>query len=228
VARALVRLAMIAAVAIVAPLVTPGDATDLPQATKVVGTAPDLVGRWLLVATLGRGGGNRSTATVWDVTREADGLQLRERFVTLPPPQRDSLERGDWIPSPDDLDALASAWDTLAPLDRGLARVTHEVAGSDGLDDAARSDPLAAGALWIVRASYVFVPGGSRPTQEHRVFAATARDGDAWTGKYADATIALAPLPIPITLQGSFRLSRVPAASRSTWTRLADVFRGCR
>jgi hypothetical protein len=228
VARALVRLAMIAAVAIVPPLVAPGDATDLPQVTKVVGTAPDLVGRWLLVATLGRGGGNRSTATVWDVTRDADGLQLRERFVTMPPAQRASLERGDWIPSPDDLDALASAWDTLAPLDRGLARVTHEVAGPDGLDDAARSDPLAAGALWIVRAGYVFAPGGSRPTQEHRVFAATARDGDAWTGKYADATIALAPLPIPITLQGSFRLSRVPATSRSTWTRLADVFRGCR
>jgi len=219
---------MIAAVTIVAPLVAFGEATDVPQATKVVGTTPDLVGRWLLVTTLGQGGGHRSTATVWDVTRDADGLHLRERFVTLPPAQRDSLERGDWIPSPDDLDALASAWDTLEPLDRGLARVTHEVAGPDGLDDAARNDPLAAGALWIVRASYAFAPGGSRPTQEHRVFAATGRDGAGWTGRYADATIAMAPLPLPITLQGTFRLSPVPAAVRSTWTRLADVFRGCR
>ena len=196
------------------------------QETRVVGTAPDLAGRWLLVATLGQGGG-RSSATLWDVTSDAAGLQVRERHVGLPPAQRAELERGGWTPSPADLDAIASAWDALVPVERGIARTRHEILGPDGFDDTVRNDPLSAGALWIARQSYAFAPGGSRPSQEHRIFVATAREGDGWAGKYADATIAMVPMPMPITLEGSFRLVRLPAAPRSLWTRLADVFRGC-
>jgi hypothetical protein len=224
VTRPFARLAAIVAVLLTTSWAAGADPM-VQQETKVVGTAPDLSGRWLLIATLGGGGGRRATTSVWDVTTDAGGLHIRERYVTLPFVQ---AEHGTVDPTAQDLQAIAESWETLAPAERGFAQVRHEIMGPDGLDDSARLDPLAAGAVWIVRQSYAFAPGASRPSAEHRVFAADARDGDGWTGKYADAIIAMVPLPVPITLQGTFRLIRIPSPVPSFWARIADVFRGCR
>src|SRR5262249_25527921 len=147
---ALVCLAVIAAASFLVPGVTSADAPDAgpTQETKVTGTVPDLTGRWILVASLGRGGGNRTTTSAWDVTRAEGGLQIHERFVVLPAAQRTQVERGDWTPSARELEAIAADWNGLAPVERGIARARHELVGADAFDDVARRDPIAAGARW--------------------------------------------------------------------------------
>jgi hypothetical protein len=221
-------LASLGLVALVLVGARPGASTDSApiEETRVTGVLPGLEGRWLLLTTLGTGG-HRSAASLWELTSADGRIVLHEHLADLPEPQRAALDRGGWDPTPADLEAIASRWDTLVPVPRGIVRSSHELIGPDAFDDAVKREPMAAGALWIARQTYGFAPGGSRPAQEIRVFAATSRDDRGWAGRYATAAIALAPMPLPIKLDGTFRLLRLPAPSRSLWQRVADAFRGC-
>ena len=64
-----------------------------------------------------------------------------------------------------------------------------------------------------------------RPTFE----ALGVKDG-GYVGNFSTATIAAAPLPIPIAFSGTFqayRLRAAPARARGFLARLADLFAGC-
>jgi hypothetical protein len=226
--RLLAGLAGAVAVAVVAsPLLAQDPAPPTPtQQTSSSGTLP-LEGRWLAIVRLGSAEGvGRSAASLWEITRRDGTIELVERLVALPPEQRAKLQAGGWQPSAGDLSAIAAAWDSLAPEPRGVARIDHRLYGADGFDDDVRAEPMTAGARWVVRQAYTFAPGGSRPMKEVRLFAAETEDRDGYGGTYLSVTVAMAPLPIPIKIPGTFRLLRLPDA-RPLWTRIADVFRGC-
>jgi hypothetical protein len=196
------------------------------QRTTVAGTVEGLEGRWLCLVTLGASAAaGRTAASLWEVRSSDAGLVLSERLIVLPEAPRKRLQAGGWEPSDEDLETIARGWDTLSPEDRGIATMSHEIFGPDGFDEVIAKEPAAANALWVVRQIYSFAPGRARPLREVRVFAADATDVRGYRGRYEAATVVAAPLPLPVKLEGRFRLLRL--APRSPWSRLADFFRGC-
>jgi hypothetical protein len=225
------RIAKLGATVVVAAIVADGGSTppapgsfEIAQTTMVRGTGPNLEGRWLLATSLGTGGGRRSTASLWEVTRVAGQVVLTERFVKLPDDDRSARPDG-WEPTPAEVETIAAGWETLPSEQRGIARVSHEIIGRDAFDAAAKTDALATDALWIVRQNVGFAPEPSRPAKEIRVFAARLEDADGYRGKCITTMIVATPMPMPIEVQGTFRLVRVPLPSRPFWRRLLDVFR---
>jgi hypothetical protein len=204
------------------------DDAEAAQRTTVAGTVPSLEGRWLSITSVGTAGGAvGSSASLWDVTRGAEGLVLRERHVVLPEPQRGLAGRPDWTPSTADLESIADAWATLPTESRGIARVEHELLGRDALPAEVAAEPLTAAARWIVRQTYLFEPGGSRPIKQVRLLAAHAEDPAGFRGSHLTVVLAAAPLPLPIQIRGTFRLFRLSPPTRSVWARIAGAFRGC-
>ena len=213
--------------------------TTVPRApiehtTTVEGTLPDLEGRWLLVTTVGLGqSAKRALASVLDVRRSDGTLEVRERHVVLPAAQNESLRRGNeelggvWAPSPGDLEAIDRAWDTLQPEDRGIQHMEHHLTGRDAFDDDLKNDATTKDALWVLRQSYTFIPGGNRPTNQANLVAPMKLENGVWSGNYLAVAVAAAPFPVPIKFDGTFQLVPVTRAQRSWWARIGDFFAGC-
>jgi hypothetical protein len=205
----------------------------IEHATEVQGTLPDLVGRWLMVATVSVGSGPKHIiASVFDVTRKDGQPEVVERHVVLPKAQNDALEHGNeiggvWDPTPDDLAAIRDAWDRLEPEDRGIARMTNILTGRDAYDDDLKNEPLTKDALWVLRQQYVFLPGGSRPVNQANLIAPMKLERGVYSGGFVAVAVAAAPFPIPIKFEGTFELISLGRSSPSFWQRLGDVFAGC-
>ena len=211
----------------------PTSPAAIEHQTTVRGTLPDLEGRWLLLARVGVGESpQRLLASGIDVTRKHGALQLRERHLVLPPAQQAALHQGNetgkpWEPTPADLDAIRSAWDSMDLENRGISSMTHELTGRDAFDDALKGDGITKGALWVVRQAYVFEPGGGRPMRQANIWAVTKEENGVYSGTYVAVAVAAAPFPIPIRFDGTFRLLPLGRPDRSFWSRIADVFTGC-
>lgn len=195
------------------------------QRTTVVGTAPSLDGRWLLSMRLGAASsGANVVAALWDVHGNG-AVEVVDRLALLPDAQRALVTKGRSELSQADLRAIAQAWDNLAPDGRGVREVQTDVFGEDGFTAELKGDPATAGASWVVRQTHLFAPGSTRPLRQVTILAATGIDRGVWNGRYVSVTLAAAPLPIPIRVEGTFQL--IPLPSSSWWARLLDVFRGC-
>jgi len=206
----------------------------ITHTTTVEGTLPDLEGRWLLLASLGLGqSAKRILPSVIDVRRVDGKLELRERHVVLPAAQNEALRRGNeelggvWIPTAADLDAIDRAWDTLQMEERGIERMEHQLTGRDAYDDDLKNDATTKDGLWVLRQSYIFLPGGNRPTNQANLVAPTKVEDGVYSGNYLAVAVAAAPFPVPIKFEGTFRLVPVGRAERSWWSRLGDFFSGC-
>jgi hypothetical protein len=207
---------------------SPAPAKGPLQQTKMAGTAPRLDGRWLMLITVGSGaGGLRRAASIWEVTGKDGALDVTERFVRLPGPMQQALEKSDWHPGPADLDEIARQYDRLEPEARGITSVTTEVFGRDGFDEQLGNDASTKDAFWVVRQVYLFVPGASRPARQVNLYASEADVDGVIRGRYVGLTIAAAPFPIPIKLDGTFELVSLARPPRSLWARIGDFFRGC-
>ena len=204
------------------------------QTTTVEGSVPDLDGRWLLLATVALGqSAKRTLISVFDVGHREGKLEVRERHVKLPKAQDDALRRandelgGIWAPSPADLEAIGRAWDTLEPEERGIGQIENQLTGRDAYDDDLKKDESTKDALWVLRQSYHFVPGGSRPVNQANLIAPQKVEDGVYAGKFVAVAVAAAPFPVPITFQGTFRMVPIGDRERSWWTRIGDFFAGC-
>ncbi len=236
-AIALTLVAALAATALVhgedaAPTTTTVPGSSPTHTTTVEGTEPKIEGRWLMLASVGLAqGAKRVIPSAFDVRRVDGKLEIRERHVVLPQAQNEALRRGNeemggvWAPSPDDLAAIDAAWDTLQPEDRGVAQFTYQLTGRDAFDDDLKKEPTTRDALWVLRQSYVFLPGGSRPVNQANLIAPLKLEDGIYSGNYLAVAVAAAPFPVPIKFEGTFRL--VPIGRASFWTRLGDFFAGC-
>jgi hypothetical protein len=216
------------------PATQPGTPQSITHTTTVEGTLPDLEGRWLLLASLGLGqSAKRILPSVFDVRRSDGTLEVRERDVVLPAAQKEALRRGNeelggvWIPTASDLDAIDRAWETLELEDRGLSTIEHQLTGRDAFDDDLKNDATTKDALWVLRQSYIFQPGGNRPTNQANLIAPTKVEDGAYSGNYLAVAVAAAPFPVPIKFEGSFRLIPIGRAARPWWSRIGDFFAGC-
>jgi hypothetical protein len=209
------------------------------QTTVVRGTPPkDLVGRWMAVGWIEvPDKTTRSTASLWEIREQNGALTLEVRFANLPTAQVDALgvantQQKPWHPSPADLASIAQAWDQLTPGDPRILTVENEIVGRDGFDQAFKTEAKTKDALWAIRQVERFDPSAGGAMQTINVYGVLeARDG-GYFGNFTTATIVAAPLPIPITLNGTFQMYRLgpeqsSAAGGGFVSRLLDAFRGC-
>lgn len=205
--------------------------------TTVRGTPPvELVGRWMVVARIEVPGPRyRSTAALWEIKQEGGQLALTDRFAELPAAQYAALAAANqaeqpWRPTPDDVVAVAGAWDGLTLVDPRIAQIDNEIVARDGFDDSFKGEPKTKDAVWVVRQAETFDPSAAPVVKQINVYGALAPKDGGWEGTYAGATLAAAPFPIPITLNGTFeayRLGGGAVTSRGFLARLLDLFSGC-
>jgi hypothetical protein len=151
----------------------------------------------------------------------------------LPAAQKEALRRaneelgGVWTPTAADLDAIDRAWGTLEAEDRGIATIEYQLTGRDAFDDDLKNDATTKDAPWVLRQSYIFLPGGNRPTNQANLVAPAKVEDGVWSGNYLAVAVAAAPFPVPIKFEGTFRLIPVGRQPRSWWSRVGDFFAGC-
>jgi hypothetical protein len=114
------------------------------QETKVLGTPPDVAGRWLAVGWVGLADGRTvSLPTLWEITLRDGKPVMTHRFVTLPQTQKAALDKANadgkaWEPTPHDLAQLSAQWDSLPADDTHVAKVMNELSGPDAFSGCGR------------------------------------------------------------------------------------------
>jgi hypothetical protein len=211
--------------------------TTLPTTqyeTTTQGKAPLGPGKWLVLADLDLTGRQRTVASFWETAQGPDGLELNEFFVDLPPSVQSKLDAvvdsgSIWTPTEADLVAIDEAWDELPDNRRGVATVQSEIWGPDAYDDEIKAEDRTKDAIWVVRQTYQFAPGGSRPIRQVNVYGALVPEGRGFTGNYSAVAVAAAPFPVPIPYNGTFRMFAIgpEPEPKGLLARLADVFAGC-
>jgi hypothetical protein len=208
------------------------------QKTIVRGTVPaDLPGRWMAVGWVELPGDrDRTVPSLWEVTRENGQPVLTVRFAQLPPELTKALADANnaekkWVPQPGDLARLAAAWDSLPTVDVDMVSVDNEIVGRDAFDGSFKREPKTTDAAWAIRQSERFHPRAGGAMQTINVYGVLeSRDG-GYSGNFTTATIAAAPLPIPITLNGTFQMYRIAGGetgeSGGFFARLMNTLRGC-
>ncbi len=239
-ARALLGLALCASPSLAAdpPGASGAPAPSAPEySTQVQGTVPDLAGRWFVVTQLEPPQGGQGVIGVvpafWEVTTAGGKPQLSVRWLTLPPPlaravETATREKRGWEPSVRDLEQLRDAWSTLPAEDRGAARVEAIIMGKDALADAVKGDARMKDAEFLVQINVSHHPGGGRPMRDVLLYAVLEPQPFGYRGNYASVSIAAAPVPIPIALEGTFRLYRLESLPKpGLLQRVLGMFSGC-
>jgi len=227
-------LACLAALGLLSPW--PARCAEPPaeQITQVTGTVPDLAGRWLVVSRVEIGASSAlatSTTALWDVTKDGGKLSVTLRQADLPPVLRESLEKANaahvaWEPSAGELADLRQSWEGLPPAERGIGHVETKITGSDAFDDVMKGEERMKGARFAIQQVVDFRPGQGRPIKDVYIYGALEQRPDGWAGNYMSASVAPTPVPIPITLNGTFRAYRLES-QRGLLARMMDVFAGC-
>src|SRR5262249_33799082 len=141
------------------PAASPG---QLVQETIAQGTVPDLAGRWMALGWVDLPGGRQTTIpTFWEVTTTDGKPVLTQKFVDLPAPLKEGLDKSNtnatrWRPSADDLAKLAGSWDSLTKTDSHVAHVKSDISGSDAFDDSIKNEPRSKDSKWVVRQRWDF------------------------------------------------------------------------
>jgi hypothetical protein len=219
-----------------------GAAADQPaeappkQTTQVAGAAPNLVGRWLVVSRIEiptRTDLGSTIASLWDVTASGGTVSVNVPQVELPKALQDELAQANsthapWAPSPRELQDLRDGWSSLKPIDRGVGQIETKISGKDAFDAVAKGEQRMKDALFIVQQTVDFLPGEGRPIKDVYLYGALAQQPDGWSGNYMSASIAPTPVPIPIVLNGTFRIYRLDSvATPGLLQRFFDMFSGC-
>jgi len=175
----------------------------------------------------------KTTTALWEFTREDAQIVFVEAYVEMPPRiatliTEANAEDKAWRPTPEDIAEIERTWSKLVERDPQLSTQRNEVYGPDGFDRDFKSESSMKGAIWAVRQTGNFRKSAAPTMRSISVFGATeARDG-GYAGHYTAATIAAAPFPIPIKLDGKFQMYRVSgpieAPKKSFWS---SLFSGC-
>lgn len=226
------------AVLLIATMLTASPAPSADPApqytTEVQGTAPDLLGHWFAVSHIAvpGNGGTVTATTFWDVTTVDGEPSFTLRYVQPPQAMREAmrqanLDRKPWNPTPEELAALRDGWATLEPEERGAAKVATIIIARDGFTDVLSNDADMKDSQFVVQITADYHPGPQRPMKDVLLYGAKEKLADGWSGSYASATVAGAPVPIPITFKGTFRAYRLDAPSGGLLARIFGMFSGC-
>src|SRR5215813_11627173 len=197
------------------------DEPTAASVTTVHGTVPDLVGNWLVIGDVvqPQGGQGMSVASLWEVTA-ADGTpNLVVRWVKLPQAVQDGLDAANkaqrpWDPTAADLGAIRDGWSTLPPGEAAPVRTEVTITGKDAFTDVMKGDEKFKDAQFIIQMIVNFAPAPGRPIRDVYLYGAMEPLPNGWRGNYGSASVAGAPVPVPITLQGTFRAYRLEQTRR--------------
>jgi hypothetical protein len=202
--------------------------------TEIQGKAQLGPGRWLLLVDLDLSGRRRTIASFWETTQGPDGLELTEFFVDPPAGVKQRLEAVTgtgviWTPTEADLAEIDASWKQFEDSRRGITTVKSEVWGPDAYDEEIKAEEKTKDAIWVVRQTYEFLPGGSRPVRQVNIYGALAPEGRGFTGNYSAVAVAAAPFPVPIAYSGTFRMIPIgpEPEPKGFLARLSDMFAGC-
>ena len=190
-------------------------------------------GRWVVLTDLDLSGRRRTIANFWEITEGPDGLELTEYFANPPPSVKASLDAVTgtgviWTPTEAELAAIDEHWAELEDMRRGVTAVSSELWGREAYDEDIKQEEKTKDAIWVVRQTYQFEAGGSRPVRQVNIYGALAPEGRGYTGNFSAVAVAAAPFPVPIPYSGSFRMLAIgPEPAKGFLARLADVFSGC-
>ena len=201
----------------------------------MLGTPPDLAGRWLSVGWMGLPDGRTVSAPMlWEIAVRDGKPVLTHQFVSLPPAPKAALDKATadgkaWEPTPDDLAQLRTAWDGLQAEDMHVSKVTNEILGRDGFDDTVKSEARSKDALWVVRQRMDFNAAAAPLVRTVAVYSALAPADRDFTGNFDYGQVAAAPFPIPLAYKGTFRLYRLgdPTPPPGFFARMLDSLKGC-
>jgi len=213
----------------------PGAAPPPVQETTVLGTPPDLAGRWLSLGWIELPDGRTVSAPfLWEIAVRDGKPVMTHQFVSLPPAQKAVLDKANadgkaWQPSPDELAQLRAAWDGLPVEDMHVSKVANEILGKDGFDDSMKSEARSKDALWAVRQRMDFNAAAAPLVRQVTVYSTLAPSDGGYTGNFDYGQVAAAPFPIPLAYKGTFRLYRLgdPTPPPGFLRRVLDSFTGC-
>jgi hypothetical protein len=204
--------------------------------TKIMGTAPKGIdGRWFTIAHLMLPDTRViNVAGFLDVRLEASQPTVTKRYVKLPDALQQAFEAANaanqaWTPSPDDVRAVAAAWDELPPDPQGVATLETDVFSPDAFDETITGNPGMDKARWAFRQKETFHGGGNRPVNQVMILTSVEDLADGWRGPYASVTVAAAPFPVPIAFNGTADIHRLDetAGGGGFLARFFDMFSGC-
>lgn len=198
------------------------------------GTLPDLNGRWFTVGWADLPGGRVMTLPVlWEIAAVDGKPALTHRSVELPTEQKAAIDEANtenwrWAPSPEDLAALARAWDSLPTTDPKVAHIDSQLSGHDGFEEAFTQDAHTKDATFVISQRFDMSAAASPVIRQVFIYAVTTQTPDGYGGNFDDATIAAAPFPIPIHVSGAFWMYPLGApAPKGFVARLLDGLAGC-
>jgi hypothetical protein len=230
--RALVlALVLAAAPALAESPTTTTVPAPVPQKTEVKGNVPaDLVGRWLVVGVVKLPDGKvRPVARAWEIRQGPEHLELLLSLHALPGPVNQKVAAaGDagtsWSPDADDLRLVATDWDGAPTLAGELTGVESRITTSEEYPPEFRADAVTRDTKLAIVLQENFT-GRSGALRSISIYGVRDETPTTLGGTFVTTTLAAAPIPIPITLNGDFTAYRIGGRATGSW--LDRLFAGC-
>ena len=207
---------------------------EIKWKTEVEGAIPeDLPGRWLFVADVRLPDGRpKPVARTAEITRTADGLDLRLPYETLPTAINQKVEEAsqktvEWQPSPEDLKLLAAEWGKGQEVAMDVRAVETRIIAGDKFPPEFTADEATKDSKFAISVTETY-SGRQGAIKSFTSYGVREYGPQSFGGGFVTTTLAAAPLPVPITLKGDFkayRLGSAPQPSSSSW--LQNLFSGC-
>jgi hypothetical protein len=210
----------------------PDGKTETPppveETTEVKGDIPDgLVGRWLFVGKIQPSAPVPLTRLL-EISRGPEHLEVKLNTGQLPPAIMEKVEGvgagNTWVPTADELSEIARRWDELVPPSQPReAKIEHQLLQPDAYPKEFEATFSGTDYAIVTREKFA----GGRLQSTFTVYGVREQMPDGLAGNFASVSVASAPFPIPIAVQGDFKAYRITQAPRGFLAWLADLFRGC-
>jgi len=201
------------------------------QKTEVKGNVPaDLVGRWLVVGLVKLPDGKvRPVARAWEIRPGPEHLELLLSLHPLPGSVNQKvIAAGDagtsWAPDAEDLRLVAADWDGAPTLGADTTGIENRITTSEEYTPEFRADASTRDTKLAIVLQENFT-GRSGALRSISVYGVRSETPTTLAGTFVTTTLAAAPIPIPITLNGDFTAYRVGGRATGSW--LDRLFAGC-
>jgi hypothetical protein len=202
--------------------------------TDVQGDVPkDLVGRWLIVLQVKLASGQvRPITRTIEITQGPEHLEMA-LANDLPSPVFAKVSAAasagqPWTPTEEDLRAIDQTWRPFTPDPRSLAKIGYRILGADAYPPEFQNDETTKESKFslVIRQDY---SGSQAVRNTYEVYGVQERTPTQLKGPGLSTTLAVAFVPLPITLKGDFQGYRIgaPPPSGSLLERISSFFSGC-
>jgi hypothetical protein len=202
---------------------------EVKETTEVHGTlSSGLIGRWLVISLVKTPEGVMPVGRTWEIRNGTEHLELVLHRRPLPPKVNDKLTTAaragkPWTPEPADLREVDETWDTLPPMQASYSQLEHKIAAKDVFPAEFEGDEATKGALLAI--SVRETSAGQIVARTTSLYGVREQTPTTLSGTFVTTSLAMAMMPIPITLRGDFKAYRVGEPPACAWYQ--RWFSGC-